>query len=61
MEHDAVYGKFILTVYVFDSVQFCIFAKNLPIAKNRHCHTASLFTVGIIKNIILSCFNFCES
>ncbi len=35
MEHDEVYGKFILTIYVFDSVQFCIFAKNLPIAKNR--------------------------
>ncbi len=37
MEHDEVHGKFILTVYVFDAVQFCIFAKKLPIAKNRHC------------------------
>ncbi len=30
MEHDEVYGKFVLTVCIF---QFCIFAKNLLIAK----------------------------
>ncbi len=54
MEHDEVYGKFVLTVIVF--VQFCIF---VFLQKNRLCH--SLFTRGMIKNIILSCFNFCES
>ena len=31
MEHDEVYGKFVLTVCIF--VQYCIFARNLPIAK----------------------------
>ncbi len=35
MEHDEVYGKCVLTVYVFDSVQFFIFAKTLLIAKNK--------------------------
>ncbi len=43
MEHDEVYGKFVLTV--------CICSID----------SASLFTRGIIKNIILSCFNFYES
>ncbi len=38
MEHDDIYGKFVLTV-----------------------DSASLFTRGIIKNIILSCFNLYES
>ena len=30
-EHDEVYGKFVLTVYVFD------LQKNLLLAKNIHC------------------------
>ncbi len=34
MEHDEVYGKFVLTVIVFVQFSyFCIFAKNLLIAK----------------------------
>ncbi len=56
MEHDEVYGKFVLTVCICSILYF---AKNLLIAKNRLCH--SLFTRGMIKSIILSCFNFCES
>ncbi len=50
MEHDEVYGKFVLTVCI---CSICIFARNLPIAKklkNRLCFS---FTRGIIKNIIL--------
>ena len=47
MEHDEVYGKFVLTVCICSN---CIFAKNLPIAKNRLCFS---FTRGTIKNIIL--------
>ncbi len=43
MEYDEVYGKFVF-------VQFCIFTKNLLIAKE--IDSASLFTRGIIKNII---------
>ena len=38
-------------------VQFVFLQKKFPIAKD----SASLFTRGIIKNIILSCFNFCVS
>ncbi len=49
MEHDEVYGKFVLTV--------CI----CSIADCKKIDSASLFTRGIIKNIILSCFNFCKS
>ncbi len=55
MDHDELYGKFVLT-FVF--VKFCIFAKKFPIAK-RLCF--SFHKRSIIKNIILSCFNFCES
>ncbi len=39
MEHDEVYGKFVLTVCILFClfVQFCIFAKKLRIAKkNKH-------------------------
>ena len=58
MEHDEVYGRFVLTVYVFDSVPICILAKNCLLQKTD---CAPLFTVSIIENVILSCFNFCES
>ena len=56
MEHDEVHGKFVLTVCI---CSICIFAKKFPIAKLKD--SASLFTRGIIKSIILSCFNFCVS
>ncbi len=52
MEHDEEYGKFVLTVCICSILYF----------RKRLClDSASLFTRGIIKNIILSCFNFCES
>ncbi len=56
MEHDEVYGKFVLTVCICSILYFC---KNF--ADCQKTDSASLFTRGIIKNIILSCFNFCES
>ena len=45
MEHDEVYGKFVLTVCICSILYFC---KKLQ--KNRLCFS---FTRGIIKNIIL--------
>ena len=56
MEHDEVYGKFVLTVCIYSILCFC-----KKIADCKKIDSASLFTRGIIKNIILSCFNFCES
>ncbi len=54
MGNGEVYCKFVLTLCVFDfGFQFCIFVFFLKTA------TTSLFTLGVIKNIILSCFNFC--
>ncbi len=47
MRNGKVYGKFVLTVYVFDSVQFCIF-----VAYSKETDTASLFTIDIIEKII---------
>ena len=52
MEHDEAYGKFILTVCICSILYF--FKKIADCKKD----TASLFTRGIIKNVILSCFNF---
>ena len=54
MEHDEVHGKFVLTVCI---CSICIFAKKVSDCKD----SASLFTRGMIKNFILSCFNFCVS
>ena len=49
MEHDEVYGKFVLTVCICSILYFCKkFARRLQ--KNRLCFS---FTRGIIKNIIL--------
>ena len=49
MEHDEVYGKFVLTVCICSILYFCKkFAAGLQ--KNRLCFS---FTRGIIKNIIL--------
>ena len=56
MAHDEVYGKFVLTVCICSVLYFC---KKFADCKKTDC--SSLFTRGIIKNIILSCFNFCES
>ncbi len=39
MEHDEVYGKFVLTVCIF--VQFCIFAKKSRIAKQTNSASLS--------------------
>ena len=55
MEHDEVYGKFVLTVCICSILYFC-----KKFADCKKIDSASLFTRGIIKNIILSCFNFCE-
>ena len=52
MEHDEVYGRFVLTVYVFESVPILYFCKKFAYCKQTD--SASLFTVGIIKNVILS-------
>ena len=52
MEHDEVYGRFVLTVYVFESVPISYFCKKFAYCKKTD--SASLFTVGIIKNVILS-------
>ena len=48
MEHDEVYGKFLLTVCICSILYFFADCKKID--------SASLFTRGIIKNIILSCF-----
>ena len=55
MEHDEVYGKFVLTVCICSILYFC-----KKFADCKKIDSASLFTRGIIKNIILSCFNFCK-
>ena len=55
MKHDEVYGKFVLTVCICSILYFC-----KKFADCKKIDSASLFT-GIIKDIILSCFNFCES
>ncbi len=52
MEHDEVYGKFVLTVCICSILYFC-----KKFADCKKIDSASLFTRGIIKNIILSCFN----
>ena len=53
MEHDEVYGKFVLPfVFVFN---FVFLPKMFLFQKTD---IASLLPVGVIKNIILSCFNF---
>ncbi len=57
MEHDEVYGKFVLTVCICSILYFC-----KKFADCKKIYSASLlYTKGIIRNIILSCFNFCES
>ena len=56
MEHDEVYGKFVLTVSICSILYFC-----KKFSDCKKIDSASLFTRGIIKNIILSCFYFCES
>ncbi len=48
MEHDEVYGKFVLTVCICSILYFC--KKNCGLQKNKLCFS---FTRGIIKNIIL--------
>ena len=50
MEHDEVYGKFVLTVYICSILYFC---KKLRIAKKQTLLLFHCFTRGIIKNIIL--------
>ena len=55
MEHDEVYGKFVLTVCICSILYFC-----KKFADCKKIDSASLFTRGIIKNIILSCFNLCS-
>ena len=50
MEHDEVYGKFVLTVCNCSILYFC----------QKIADSASLFTRGIIRNIIVNCFNFFE-
>ena len=57
MEHDEVYGKFVLTVCICSILSFL----HKKIADCKKTDSASLFTGSIIKNIILSCFNFCEN
>ncbi len=56
MRNSEVYGRFVLTLlYVFDIFDF-VFRFGyfcFPIG-NSHCF---LITQGVIKNIILSCFN----
>ena len=56
MEHDEVYGKFVLTICICSMLYFC-----KKIADCKKIDSASLFTRGMIKNFILSCFKFCES
>ena len=58
MRNGKVYGKTVLTVYVFDFSSILYFC--LPIIVTE-TDSASLFTIDVIKNIILSCFNFCKS
>ncbi len=48
MGNGEVYGRFVLTLCVFD-FDFVL--------ENSHCF---LITQGVIKNIILSCFNLCD-
>ncbi len=48
MEHDEVYGKFVLTVCICSILYFC--KKFADCKKNRLCFS---FTRGMIKNIIL--------
>ena len=64
MEHEEVYGRFVLTVYVFDPVPILYFCKQIAYCKKQTVcllQKTDLFTVAIIENVILSCFNFCES
>ncbi len=56
MEHDEVYGKFVLTVCICSILYFC--KKFADCKKNRLCF--SFHKRYTIKNIILSCFNFCS-
>ncbi len=49
MEHDKEYGKFVPTACICSTLSFL--QQNLPIAKKTG--SASLFTRGIINNIIL--------
>ena len=56
MEHDEVYGKFVLTVCIYSILYFC-----KKFADPKKIDSASHFTRGMIKNFILSCFKFCES
>ena len=51
MEGDEVYGKFVLTVCISSILYFC---KNFADCNKTDC--ASLFTRGIIRNIILNYF-----
>ncbi len=56
MEHDEVHGKFVLTICICSILYFC-----KKIADFKKIDSASLFTTGMNKNFILSCFKFCES
>ena len=56
MEHGEVYGKYVLTVCICSILIFC-----KKFADCKKIDSASLFRRGVIKNIILSCFNSCES
>ena len=51
MEHDEVYGKFVLTVCIFQYLFNIVFLQKIcRVQKNRLYFS---FTRGIIKNIIL--------
>ncbi len=53
MGNGEAYARFVLTLCVFDFDCFSILYFCLPIG-NSHCF---LITQGVIKKIILSCFN----
>ena len=48
MDHDEVYGKFVLTICIYSILYFC-----KKFADCKKIDAASLFTRGIIKNVIL--------
>ncbi len=56
MGNGEVYGRFVLILCVYDFDCFSILYFCFPIG-NSHCF---LITQGVIKNIILSCFNLCD-
>ena len=56
MEHDEVYGKFVLTICICSILYFC-----KKFADCKKIDSASLFTRGMIKNFILSSFKFFQN